>query len=127
MARSARTGGKKGAAKKRKAGSAKGRKPKSQAQKTQTVDPQQLIAELRRELEKASSELAARNTAYTERIAYQAAANDVLKVMSTSPGDPQPVFDLISGSCPRPLQRLRRDGLRVRRLAAALAGGNRRQ
>ena len=30
-----------------------------------------------------------------ERIAYQTGANDVLKVMSASPGDPQPVFDLI--------------------------------
>ena len=74
----------------------KGRNPKTQAQKTQTVDPQQLIAKLQRKLDQARGELAARNTAYTERIAYQAAANDVLKVMSASPGDPQPIFDLIS-------------------------------
>src|SRR3954449_2465763 len=58
-------------------------------------DPQQIIAELQRKLDEARAELAARNSAYTERIAYQAAANDVLKVMSGSPGDPQPVFDLI--------------------------------
>ena len=45
-------------------------------------DAQQLIAELRRELDAARSELAERNSAYSERIAYQAAANDVLKVMS---------------------------------------------
>src|SRR5437868_12078030 len=59
-------------------------------------DPQQIIAELQRKLDEARAELAARNSAYTERIAYQGAANDVLKVMSASPGDPQPVFDLIS-------------------------------
>ena len=58
-------------------------------------NPQKIIAELQRKLDEARLELAARNTAYTERIAYQAAANDVLKVMSASPGDPQPVFDLI--------------------------------
>jgi two-component system NtrC family sensor kinase len=58
-------------------------------------DPQQIIAELQRELAESRAELAARNFAHSERIAYQAAANDVLKVMSASPGDPQPVFDLI--------------------------------
>src|SRR6266403_5547269 len=58
-------------------------------------DQQQIIAELQRKLDESRAELAARNSAYSERIAYQAAANDVLKVMSASPGDPQPVFDLI--------------------------------
>src|SRR5436190_24236664 len=58
-------------------------------------DPQQIVAELQRKLDESRAELAARNSAYSERIAYQAAANDVLKVMSASPGDPQPVFDLI--------------------------------
>src|SRR4030081_1411543 len=58
-------------------------------------DPQQIIAELQRKLNESRAELAARSSAYSERIAYQAAANDVLKVMSASPGDPQPVFDLI--------------------------------
>ena len=57
--------------------------------------PQQIIAELHRNESRA--ELAARNSAYSERIAYQAAANDVLKVMSASPGDPQAVYDLIVG------------------------------
>src|SRR6202795_3635189 len=60
------------------------------------TDPRQIIAELQRKLDESRAELAARNSAYSERIAYQAAANDVLKVMSASPGDPQPVFDLIS-------------------------------
>ena len=58
-------------------------------------DPQQIIAELQRKLDESRAELAARTSAYSERIAYQAAANDVLKVMSASPGDPQPVFNLI--------------------------------
>ena len=59
-------------------------------------DPHHIIAELQRKLDESRAELAARNSAYSERIAYQAAANDVLKVMSASPGDPQPVFDLIA-------------------------------
>ena len=59
-------------------------------------DPQQIIAELQRKLYEFRAELATRNSAYNERIAYQAATNDVLRVMSHSPGDPQPVFDLIS-------------------------------
>ncbi len=40
--------------------------------------------------------LAQRNSEYSERIEQQAATIDVLKVMSASPGDPQPVFDLIA-------------------------------
>src|SRR5215468_695217 len=102
MARPAKTSGKKSAAKTRKARSAKGRNPKTQAQKTPAAkpdnavpDPLQTIAELRRELDKARAGLAARDSAYSERIASQAATNDVLKVMAASPGDPQPVFDLI--------------------------------
>lgn len=69
----------------------------------------QELAELRRAYEEMRSErdnlaselqtrtaaLARRNTEYGERIEYQAATIDVLKAMSASPGDPQPVFDLI--------------------------------
>jgi class 3 adenylate cyclase len=58
-------------------------------------DPQQTIADLKRQLAERTAELAARNSEYGERIQHQAAANDVLKVMSASPADPQPVFDLI--------------------------------
>jgi hypothetical protein len=36
-----------------------------------------------------------RKAEFGEQIAQQAATIDVLKVMSASPGDPQPVFDLI--------------------------------
>ena len=60
------------------------------------ADPQQTIAELRRQLDECRAELAARNSEYGERIAHQSATVDVLKVMSASPGDPQPVFDLIT-------------------------------
>ena len=57
-----------------------------------TADPQQIIAELRRQLDEA---LAQRSSDDNERIAHQAATNDVLKAMAASPGDPRPVFDLI--------------------------------
>src|SRR5690242_15510321 len=52
-------------------------------------------AELLKERDAALTALAQRNTEYGERIEYQAATIDVLKAMSASPGDPQPVFDLI--------------------------------
>ncbi|MBV9066700.1 MAG: GAF domain-containing protein, partial [Methylobacteriaceae bacterium] len=58
-------------------------------------DAQQLVAELRRQLQEARAALAVRDSAYSERISYQAAANEVLKLMAAKPGEPQPVFDLI--------------------------------
>jgi two-component system, NtrC family, sensor kinase len=74
-----------------------------------TADPQTVIAALRAERDTAlaekaaladalaarAAELATRNTEYDERIKYQSATSDVLKAMSGSPDDPQPVFDLI--------------------------------
>ncbi len=39
--------------------------------------------------------LAARNSAYSEQIEHQAATIDVLKAMSATPGNAQPVFELI--------------------------------
>src|SRR5271169_193504 len=59
------------------------------------ADPQRTIAELQRQLNECRAELAARNSEYGERIEHQSATIDVLKAMSASPGDPQPVFDLI--------------------------------
>lgn len=50
----------------------------------------------RRELRARTAELAERNTAYAEQIDHQAATIDVLQAMSASPGDPQPVFELIA-------------------------------
>jgi GAF domain-containing protein len=60
-----------------------------------TADPWQIIADLQRKLDASIAELAQRNSEYGERIEQQSATIDVLKVMSASPGDPQPVFDLI--------------------------------
>ena len=62
------------------------------------TDPQQTIAELRRQLDACRTELAARNSEFGERIEHQSATIDVLEAMSASPGDPQPVFDLIARS-----------------------------
>ena len=52
-------------------------------------------ARLLKELQQRTAELAARNSEFGERIEHQSATIDVLKAMSASPGDPQPVFDLI--------------------------------
>jgi two-component system, NtrC family, sensor kinase len=52
-------------------------------------------ARLLDELRDRTAELAERNTAFAERIDHQAATIDVLKQMSASPADAQPVFDLI--------------------------------
>src|SRR5215469_11616406 len=62
---------------------------------TAAGDPQQTIAELQRQLDECRTKLAARDSEFGERIEHQSATIDVLKAMSASPGDPQPVFDLI--------------------------------
>jgi hypothetical protein len=60
-------------------------------------------AELQKEHDSALAELQTRTTAlaqrdseYRDRIEQQSATLNVLKAMSDSPGDPQPVFDLIT-------------------------------
>jgi len=74
-----------------------------------TTDTQSTIAALQQRLDAALVEkavlaealtardaaLTQRNSEYGERIEQQAATIDVLKAMSASPGDTQPVFDLI--------------------------------
>ena len=73
-----------------------------------TTDPQSMAAlqqkldaalsekaALAEELAARTAELAQRNSEYGERIAHQSATIDVLRAMSASPGDPQPVFDLM--------------------------------
>jgi GAF domain-containing protein/nitrogen-specific signal transduction histidine kinase len=67
-----------------------------------TADTSAVIAALRAERDAAlareaalAEALATRNSEFGERIEYQAATLDVLRAMSASPGDPQPVFDLI--------------------------------
>src|SRR5689334_11052153 len=47
------------------------------------------------ELQTRTTALAQRDSEYRDRIEQQSATLDVLKAMSASPGDPQPVFDLI--------------------------------
>ena len=69
----------------------------------------------------AAAALAQRNSEYGERIEHQAATIDVLKVMSASPGDPQPVFDLIVERARDLCERLSARPSRVRRQAAALS------
>jgi len=59
------------------------------------ADLQRDNAELRRQLDDCRTKLAARDSEFGERIDHQSATIDVLKAMSASPGDPQPVFDLI--------------------------------
>jgi hypothetical protein len=54
-----------------------------------------ISAETHRALQERTVALAQRNSEYGERIEHQAATIDVLKEMSSSPGDAQPVFDLI--------------------------------
>ena len=68
-----------------------------------TADLHTVITTLRAERDAAlareaalAEALARRNSEYGERIEYQRATIDVLRVMSASPDDPQPVFDLIT-------------------------------
>ena len=53
-------------------------------------------AETYRELQERTAALAQRNSEFGERIEQQSATIDVLKAMSASPDDTQPVFDLIA-------------------------------
>ena len=53
-------------------------------------------AALTEELAARTAELATRNSEYGEQIEHQLATVDVLSAMSGSPGDPQPVFVLIT-------------------------------
>jgi GAF domain-containing protein/anti-sigma regulatory factor (Ser/Thr protein kinase) len=62
------------------------------AQAVIAMENARLIDELRARTE----ELAKRNSEYGERIEHQSATIDVLKAMSNSPDDTQPVFDLIT-------------------------------
>ena len=54
------------------------------------------VTDLQRQLDERTAELTARNSEYGERIEHQSATIDVLRAMSGSPGNPQPVFDLIT-------------------------------
>ena len=73
----------------------------SQVTLLQTFAEQAVIAitsaETYRELQERTEALAQRNSEFGERIEQQSATIDVLKAMSASPDDAQPVFDLITG------------------------------
>ncbi len=64
-----------------------------------TATQDELIAELQRAnaalRERLDAASAQRGSGYAEQAAHQAATIDVLKVMSSTPDDTQPVFDLI--------------------------------
>src|ERR1700758_550029 len=62
---------------------------------TAVADLQRDNAELQRQLDECRTKLAARDSEFGERIEHESATIDVLRAMSASPGDPQPVFDLI--------------------------------
>ena len=72
----------------------------SQVELLKTFAEQAVIAigsaETYRALQERTAALAQRNSEFGERIEQQSATIDVLKEMSASPGDPQPVFDLIT-------------------------------
>jgi hypothetical protein len=53
-------------------------------------------AELAQALAGRTAELGERNSQFDERIEHQSATIDVLRAMSASPDDTQPVFDLIT-------------------------------
>jgi GAF domain-containing protein len=73
--------------------------PSNHVQLLQTFADQAVIAignvQLFDEVQAKTRELAARNSAYSEQIDHQSATIDILKAMSASQGDAQPVFDVI--------------------------------
>ena len=84
----------------------------SQVELLQTFAEQAVIAissaETYRELQARTAALARRNSEFGERIEQQSATIDVLKAMSASPDDTQPVFDLIVRRAQQSVRWLRR-------------------